>query len=741
MRRWLSGLLALTMLLSLAACKGAEVEKPAMGRYIEETRTLPDRIGEVLGLHVDEAGELELLAFIRREDDSERIADLLLFHSADGGASWEQRDSTAFQGGLMDDYSQNSACWDSKGNIWFFGYNYAADVPEGEDYPARFLCVAPDGAVAELPFGPPGEGAGPRSFKVAENGDLLVDCWWELFHVDGGTGAVKNQWTIEDGSIEGYDIRGNEAVYCENDALVFYDMQAAKEVGRVSAASYVHSANDNSTWNRLVSYAPDGAVSYADAKGIYRAQPGNSMLEQVVDGNLTSLGTPSFALQFFAPLNDSFLVVSWTNETWSLTAYVYDPDVPTLPGQEMRVWSMEEDPLILQAIGVFQKTHPDVYVSYELGYTEGEAPYSWDDALKNIATELVAGKGPDVLLLDGMPLDSYAEKGVLLDLSEDLKALETQLLPNVAGACRREDGTLPAIPLQFDVPVLHAATGAVAAGRDLKGLADWLEANRESFNHPLSVTGLDWMLQVFSLTDRERLYAGDQEAWSAFLTQMKRIWEMEENKKVEDGWGAHPDFGFGALPWSIGAVGADVGYLCKFEDLYAAWQTSETAGDGETDILFGLGLFQPRSVLGINARSENAAVAREFLATALSEQVQGSGVGKGIPVNTAAFDASTQVDDDPARNGHFSTYGTTLVDKDGADVPIFLSIDYPPEEYRQMWAEKIKALDKPVILDGSVQTMVEEETADFFAGKRTLEDTVTALCQKLALYRAEQGKN
>ena len=268
-------------------------------------------------------------------------------------------------------------------------------------------------------------------------------------------------------------------------------------------------------------------------------------------------------------------------------------------------------------------------------------------------------------------------------------------------------------------------------------MVDWLEANRDSFNHPLSVTEIDWIMQIFTLTDRDRLYAGDEAAWTAFLSQMKRIWDMEQGRVVEDSWGLHPEFGFGALAWSIDAVGIDLGYLCSFDSLYAAWQVSQNRGDGEIVPLFGHGLYQPKTILGINARSQNTAVARQFLATALSEEVQGSGVGTGMPVNAAAFEASTQEDTDAGRNGHFSTYGTTLTDKDGADVPIYVTIDYPPEDYRSAWAETLKALDTPVLLDGSIQTIMEQETADYFAGKQDLDGAVDRVIGKLELYLAE----
>ncbi len=41
-----------------------------------------------------------------------------------------------------------------------------------------------------------------------------------------------------------------------------------------------------------------------------------------------------------------------------------------------------------------------------------------NDAVKNLNTQLLAGKGPDMILLNGMPADAYIEKGILMDLSD-----------------------------------------------------------------------------------------------------------------------------------------------------------------------------------------------------------------------------------------------------------------------------------------------------------------------------------
>ena len=48
----------------------------------------------------------------------------------------------------------------------------------------------------------------------------------------------------------------------------------------------------------------------------------------------------------------------------------------------------------------------------------GEDGVTAEDAVKALNTELLAGNVPDVLVLDGLPADSYIEKGILADISE-----------------------------------------------------------------------------------------------------------------------------------------------------------------------------------------------------------------------------------------------------------------------------------------------------------------------------------
>lgn len=87
----------------------------------------------------------------------------------------------------------------------------------------------------------------------------------------------------------------------------------------------------------------------------------------------------------------------------------------------------------------------------------------------------MAGKGPDVLCLDGLPLDSYLSKGMLADLSDTLKAAEEkeEFFNNITRAFEK-DGKIYAIPTRFRIPLLVGKQETLAGIQDLQSFAGYL---------------------------------------------------------------------------------------------------------------------------------------------------------------------------------------------------------------------------------------------------------------------------
>src|SRR5699024_5786651 len=78
---------------------------------------------------------------------------------------------------------------------------------------------------------------------------------------------------------------------------------------------------------------------------------------------------------------------------------------------------------------------------------------------RTLNTELLAGDGPDVLVLDGADAETFAASGLLADLSAVAEGAD--LYDFVAAGYTGADGTVPMLPGRFSVPVMCGAAGSL----------------------------------------------------------------------------------------------------------------------------------------------------------------------------------------------------------------------------------------------------------------------------------------
>ena len=96
-----------------------------------------------------------------------------------------------------------------------------------------------------------------------------------------------------------------------------------------------------------------------------------------------------------------------------------------------------------QAASLFQMEHPDVRVELIDGAGESGSTLK-SDTIRSLNAELLNGNGADVLVLDGLPIESYIEKGVLEDLSDIITPMVKagELYPNIAESFTGSDGSV-----------------------------------------------------------------------------------------------------------------------------------------------------------------------------------------------------------------------------------------------------------------------------------------------------------
>ncbi len=108
--------------------------------------------------------------------------------------------------------------------------------------------------------------------------------------------------------------------------------------------------------------------------------------------------------------DDSFLVACSVDAEYKIYRYSYSADTSSVPEKEMKVYSLEDCSVLRQAISVYQKQNPDVYVDLEIGMS-GEDSVTASDALRTLNTDIMAGKGPDILILDGSACGELYSEG------------------------------------------------------------------------------------------------------------------------------------------------------------------------------------------------------------------------------------------------------------------------------------------------------------------------------------------
>ncbi|MCX4322809.1 MAG: extracellular solute-binding protein [Lachnospiraceae bacterium] len=267
--------------------------------------------------------------------------------------------------------------------------------------------------------------------------------------------------------------------------------------------------------------------------GLYRYILGGSVIEQIADGQMTALGDTQrdpLALQVLD--NGEFRVLFGGNY---MVEMYYDETLPARPSRELTVYSLEESGWIRYAGQLFQKEHPDVLVRYETGM-DGDNAFSKEDALKNLNTRLLAGEAPDVIMLDDMDIEQYADKGVLKELDGILQPYldDGILYRNIVEGMRMTDKEkIYCVPMMVYLPLWLGEEMYLDGEESLEDIVAGMELARQKHPEgPILYTPYpkDVLLQTMPVclpawTGEDGSL--DVEKLTAYYQAVRRMWEID----------------------------------------------------------------------------------------------------------------------------------------------------------------------------------------------------------------------
>ncbi len=747
---------------------GAEEQNNAMGRYVEKDVELN---GSAL---TDWNSRL-----FRQKDGSLLLADNsgFVLRSTDNGASWVKED-LAWLAKMKEENK------------------YILTMAIGADGMAAVVWTEPEEGTEESGSGVQLKMDMQVTLIKTDGTEVPVDMkleegeWWingvyisddgEIFATAGGPnlyevkedGSSEKYLTIDGYSLDLVQFHGNLMLLdgYNVDVPLIYDREAREYIEDEVLSEFVRENFQDrdgyagKSHDLFLVSGGDDTIYLAANAGVYRHVLGGSAMEQVIDGNLNILGNPAYKIMdMLVADNNEFLMVL-TGER--MTRFVYDPNVPSRPDEKLQVWSLEDESVIRQAISEYQKENPAVYVEYEIGLAGNSM--TREDAIKNLNTRIMAGKGPDVLVLDNMPMDSYIEKGILMDIGPLLDGMEGEeaVFPNVVEALKK-DGHVYTVPCRIQLPYIFGKNSDTNKMTGLSEIADVMELMRE--NDPdaylMAIPSAKGIMRVFSpacvpawRTENGSL---DTEAVSDFLTQTKRMYDAQMNGLPEEA----------VQMWE-----SDAGYYQEFESLAGeelvdsdemrtrceathllgkrrqfvagaikdVWaynsQLSVSVTEGFEDCVSVpmkgqcSNVFWARTLLGINASSTNAQQAQDFVRMALGNKVQVE-VLNGFPVTKKALWDNYEEQWRVYKDNDYVSGMSGTSDLEGEEIT--MSIRVSDERRVNELLQWIASLDTAYIEDKTFENVVYEEGMRYLNGDESMEEVMNSIETRLGIYLTE----
>lgn len=407
------------------------------------------------------------------------------------------------------------------------------------------------------------------------------------------------------------------------------------------------------------------------------------------------------------------------------------------PKEKLRIYSLKQSSL-RRAATLFQEQHPELEVTFETGYT-GEDSVTLPDAVRTLNTELMAGEGPDLLVLDGLPVDSYIEKGMLEDLTDIVEPEKENYFYNIISACNG-GGNIYQVPTSFTAPVILGDTDVMAAKNREELMAVLKQKAGTGIPFIPSETIADAALELFITSDivgetieEEKLadYYRDLETIAGLCFSDEERERLPYYDKMTYWTELYPDgVSEAELDIYFDKAQAGTGKIMNLDGYMKILPLCKEKGISYQHLnREGGNYFIPDSIMGINRNGKNPDAAEQFLRYYLSGESYGNGGLPDISIIRELLGGSRYVSEDGEYVGGTSNKYTP-------DEVMYL-YKLTPDELEELIGF-LEELDTPVKDDAVVlRKVMEQADACLFEGKDP-ESAARDACKEINLYLAEQ---
>lgn len=382
-------------------------------------------------------------------------------------------------------------------------------------------------------------------------------------------------------------------------------------------------------------------------------------------------------------------------------------------------------PFLEEAAHQFERRNPGVKVEID-AYLTPESVKSnnpteiMENYINNLNTELMSGKGADIIYVNALPYKKYISRHMFADLKQFMKSdpdfHEDEYYSNIWAAVEINNG-LYTLPVEYGYELL-GSKARINADDSLWNWEEFFGAAQNKLNgeggYILSLSDEDLFCKIFRQNYSHFINEGKKTAnfnSDEFINLLKQCKSLADKNLLAE---------------SSGEIPEEAGKQALFK--YCDISTITSLTSSQTN-LYRLPSDDKGSypfvatMLAINNASPNKAAAWEFLKFVISQEMQAS-LSIGLPVNKSAF------------NEKCANESQQFCQDDSIKTPTNERIKLM-QKYASFNESMVNDLKICLYTDDQIMKMVKTEAHSFFLGSTSARDAALIIQKKVSIYLEE----
>lgn len=546
------------------------------------------------------------------------------------------------------------------------------------------------------------------------------------------------------------DIIGDNIIIVDENGTHMYDYKNEKEIDVPQILSDFFSERNGSQNDDIITFdmcsGENNSIYIACSEGIFRYVMNGNQIEQLIDGTVCSLGDPSLELSSIIYSEDDTIYAAFKDG--KILKYRYDPDLVTKVSSVLTIYSLEKNDTLSQTIRNFATSNRNIKIDYQVGMRNG---ITYDDAMKDLTTQILSGNVPDVIMLDGIDIDNYIDKNMLADLSESEEIWNPNgtLLDNVAKWNKKSD-SIYSVACRFRIPAVGIHSEEVETIKCLEDIADKVEEYREKYDDPYPIIYVETPEAAIKLG---LIYEGNdvignsgvnKDKLAEMFDSCERIYNNSQNQSNPIRYSMHSqdienEYIFATR---VNATLLDdhtlaLGTINTFDsDLNMITSIDTLSVPSDIEVRYGIGdndnLFIPTCNLGIIEAGKNKDAAVKFIATVLGVENQKINHNDGFPVNTDTLEWFYNKNKDVNNN----VFNFECISMNG-NREATMNLEWMTNTEVEAFDNYIHNLNEPVIMDIVTETIIVDAGVKCVEGSMSPTEAANEVIRQLDLRMKE----